>query len=412
MHTQMHTLNVVHYFGNQQHAHPPPDDMILATVLMEEMKARIDADPTKHLPRMWDDVLEWHETTHGQGFVYPDFHEYKTTLYRHRAISLPDLPGNVHDIDFTAIDQTWSCTKRGTQFMRKHDTNYGITIFTTQEQLELLADSRFILADGTFKTASPPYQQLYTIHSIENNRRVPLVFALMTNKATVDYERLLHLLHRYTQRATNRIWDPQMVITDYELGMMNAVRTQLPNSDNGGCLFHFNQEIFKKVKEYGLVRAYRRDQRVQDFVRKIMALPFLPIPLVRLNYNLHKHTHRRLIQRYPALAQLTRYVELTVYNRPVRLRTTNMIEGWHKKWNDMVARVRPNIWYLIISLKREEGVINRIIRKIRRNRPPPPQLRKYRRLNELIVLYKTEYQNQVKTLDQYWDAIQYVCHHF
>ena len=424
MHTQTGTLNVVHYLGNDQHQHPPPDHAILSSVLLEEMRTRIDNDPTKHLPKMWEEVIDWHENTHGQGFVYPDFEEFHSTLYRHRSTTLPDLPATVNDIDFAAINQEWSRTMRGTQFMCKHDTNYGITIFTTLEQLELLADSRFNLADGTFKTASPPYQQLYSIHGIENNRRVPLVFALMTNKATADYQRLLHLLHRYTRRATNRVWAPDMIITDYEIGMMNAVATELPNTDHGGCLFHFDQAIFKKVKEYGLVRAYRRDQRVQDFVRKIMALPFLPIPLLRMNYNQHKHAHRRLIRRYPGLARLTRYFENTwlngpfplvmwnVYNRQCRLRTTNAVEGWHHRWNERVARVRPNIWYLIICLKKEEAVIHRAIRKIRRNAPPPRQIRKYRRLNELITLYKTEYQTQAKTLDQYWDAIQYVCHNF
>ena len=108
--------------------------------------------------------------------------------------------------------------------MLKHDTNWGITIFSSLEQLQILADSRFLLADGTFKTAPPPYAQLYTLHGIQNNRRVPLVFALMTNKATADYVRLLQLLHRYIRRATGgRLFDPEMIITDYELGMINAV---------------------------------------------------------------------------------------------------------------------------------------------------------------------------------------------
>ena len=424
LHTQIHSLNVVHYNGNRQHLHAPADDVILSTVIMDEMKQRIDDDPTKHLPKMWEEVIEWHENAHGHGYVYPEFSEFKSSLYRQRSLSLPPLPATVNDIDFATINQEWSRTSRGTQFLRKHDTNFGITIFTSIEQLELLADSRFNLADGTFKSAPPPYQQIYTIHGIENNRRVPLVFALMTNKATVDYQRLLHLLHRYTRRATNRIWDPDMIITDYEIGMMNAVATDLPNTEHRGCLFHFDQAIFNKVKEYGLVRAYRRDQNVLNYVRKIMALPFLPRLVVRPQYNLHKQTNNRLIRRYPALARLNRYFELTwlngpfpiqmwnVYDRHLRLRTTNTIEGWHHRWNNVVARIHPNIWYLIICLKREEAVVHRAIRKIRANRPPPRQIRRYRRLNELIALYKTEFQHGAKTVGEYWDAIQYVCHNF
>ena len=109
----------------------------------------------------------------------------------------------------------------------------------------------------------------------------------MQNCATADYTRLLQLLSRYVLRATNRQFDPDMIITDYELGMINAVPIVLPNTDHGGCVFHFDKCIFGKVKEYGLVRAYRNDNRVQKFIRKIMALPFLPIALLRNNYNLH-----------------------------------------------------------------------------------------------------------------------------
>ena len=365
-----------------------------------------------------------HVILHNNGLVYPAFSEVKSSLYRHRSITLPPLPTTIHDIDFAAINQEWSRTNRGSRFMRKHDTQFGITIFTTLEQLQLLASSRFNLADGTFKTAPPPYAQIYTIHGVENNRRVPLVFALMMNKATADYQRLFQLLHRYTNRAANRVWSPRLFVTDYETGMLNAVATELPNTRHGGCLFHFDQAIWKKVKEYGLTRAYRRDQRVQDFIRKIMALPFLPVALLRINYNLHKAAHRRLFRRYPALNRLTRYVEFTwlngpfpllmwnVFDRHPRLRTTNAVEGWHHRWNRNVARIRPNIWYVIISLKREEAHIHRVIRKIRANRPPPPQIRRYRQLNNLILLYKQEYMQNIKTLDQYWDAIKYACHNF
>ena len=423
LHTQQNSLVVLQNVG--VHTHPPPGDVVASTTILEEAKQRIDDDPTRHVPRIWEEVLEWYERTHNNnGWILPDFTEFRSTLYRHRAVSLPPLPHNINDIDFGAVNPTWSSTLRGTQFMRKHDTNWGITIFTTSEQLQLLADSRFLVADGTFKTASAPYQQLYTIHGIANNRRVPLVFALMTNRATGDYTRLLQLLRRYVFQATNRPFDPDMIITDYELGMINAVGIELPNTDHGGCHFHFTQAIFGKVKEYGLVRAYRGDQRVQEFVRKIMALPFLPIALLRLNYNLHTQRNRRLIRHYPALARLLRYFEMTwlngpfplalwnVYNRPLRLRTSNVCESWHKRWNGIVARIHPNIWYLIICLKREEIVIHRVIRKIRSNRPPPPQIRRYRMLNELINQYKTEYLRNVKTLDEYWNAIQYVCHQF
>ena len=330
------------------------------------------------------------------------------------------------DIDFTAIDPTWSTTKRGTSFLRKHDDNYGITIFATEEQIQLLSERRFLVADGTFKTAPEPYQQIYSFHGIVGNRRIPLLFALMQNRAAADYTRLLQLINRYVSRITNinNNFSPDMVVTDYELGFINALPNVLPNTQHRGCLFHFDKAVFKKVKEYGLLLDYRNNNRVTKYVRKIMALPFLPILLLRNSYNLHKQRHRRLIRRFPALARLNLYVEQTwlngpfplplwnVYNRPLRLRTSDACEGWHHRWNTRVARVHPNVWYLLIALKREEVVIHRAIRNYRRNRRPQPQRRAYRLLNERIQQLKTEYTRNVKTLDEYWDAIEYACHRF
>ena len=74
-----------------------------------------------------------------------------------------------NDIDFATINHEWSRTHRGTQFLRKHDVNFGITIFTSLEQLELLANSRFNLADGTLRPRRhltnryTPYMGLRTI---------------------------------------------------------------------------------------------------------------------------------------------------------------------------------------------------------------------------------------------------------
>ena len=137
LHTFANGLAVLQ--NNGVHIHPPPGDIVASAAVLEEAKRRIDADPTKHVPRVWEDVLDWYEQTHNNaGWILPEFSEFKSSLYRHRAESLPPLPNNINDIDFGAIDRTWSTTRRGTQFLRKHDTNWGITIFTTLEQLQVL----------------------------------------------------------------------------------------------------------------------------------------------------------------------------------------------------------------------------------------------------------------------------------
>ena len=78
--------------------------------------------------------------------------------------------------------------------------------------------------------------------------------------------------------------------------------------------FYIDKAIFKKVKRYGLERAYRNNEDIKAYIRKIMALPFLPVLLLRNSYNVLKRRCRRLIRRNPRLARLNRYFERTWLN--------------------------------------------------------------------------------------------------
>ena len=104
----------------------------------------------------------------------------------------------------------------------------------------VLSDYRSIAADGSFMTAPAPYQQFYNFHAIVGNRRIPVLFALMQNRAVGHYTRLLHLSKRLVRRLTNRGFNPTIIITDYEQGMINAIPLELPDTEHGGCLFHFD----------------------------------------------------------------------------------------------------------------------------------------------------------------------------
>ena len=424
IHTR-HNSTIVIFDNHMRHGHALPNDVTLKSELLETAKQAVDDDPTICMPKLWEDVCGAHERRHpNAGHRYPEFSEVKSTLYRYRSNALPPIPDEIDDVDFNQIPAVWSTTSRGTRFMRKHDINFGITLFCTNEQLDLLSETRFLVADGTFKTAPDPYRQVYTFHGIIGGRRIPLVFALMEQRTTAHYIRLLELISRYVLRVTATVWDPQLIVTDYEIGFMNARIQCLPNCVHRGCLFHIDKAIFKKVKRYGLERAYRNNDDIKAYIRKIMALPFLPVLLLRNSYNLLKRRCRRLIRRNPRLARLNRYFERTwlnggfpiplwnCFNRPVRLRTTNAVEGWNFRWNRRVGLTHPNLWFFIIALKKEEAVVHRSIRQFRRNQPPPQQRRNYRRLNRVIQSLRDDYQNNAITLDGYWDAITYACHNF
>ena len=293
----------------------------------------------------------------------------------------------------------------------------------------VLKDSDVIFSDGTFKTAPPPYVQLYTLHGVVRDRRIPLVFALLTSKNTQAYVRVLRIIDRFLRHNHQVHFTPQRIIVDFELGFINAVNAEIPAVTVGGCHFHFCKRLYKKVQDLGLQGAYGNDNDVKKFVLMMMALAFLPRNVVIVCYNNLRTTpavfniNANLFITYPALAAFCQYIEATwlrgsypialwnVYRRANNERTSNVCEGWHHRFNRRVAIVHPNVWRFIIHLQKEEMHIRRAIRRSERGANPPPQKRKYVDLNNRIDNARQAYQNNLP-LNLYWRQIRHVCHRF
>ena len=84
LHTLAGGLAVIH--NNGEHRHPPPDDLIASAAIMEEAKRRITADPTKHVPLIWEDVLDWYERRHNNA-ILPEFIDFKSSQIYHNPSS-------------------------------------------------------------------------------------------------------------------------------------------------------------------------------------------------------------------------------------------------------------------------------------------------------------------------------------
>jgi hypothetical protein len=195
--------------------------------------------------------------------------------------------------------------------------------------------------------------------------RLPLVFALLDGKGAFHYRKMFSIL----REKMGGVFAPETVISDYETGIINAVASEFPNSLHLGCYFHFTQSVYRNIQRLGPCRAYESDHRVKMIGRKLMALGFLPIGLVRLNFERLKNRRRtqRLMVLYPALVDLFQYFESTwlncpmrpikmwnVFDREHRLQTTNLCEGFNSQWNAGVARNHPSLWIVIRNSKRQQ----------------------------------------------------------
>ena len=107
------------------------------------------------------------------------------------------------------------------------------------------------------------------------------------------------------------------------------------------CYFHFNQSLWRHVKELGLTRAYRNNEHVKKVIRKVMSIDFLPTAIVRNNFVLLHTENRtwRLFRRYPGLVEFFNYVYnnyidrnfpvtlWNVYDRDMDCHTNNHAKG-------------------------------------------------------------------------------------
>ena len=120
-----------------------------------------------------------------------------------------------------------------------------------------------------------------------------------------------------------------------------------------GCLFHWNQALFRKIQDVGLQKAFHTNRVVNSYCKLVMVLPFLPAEWI-------EPVFQQLKRAAPStsLNGLLRYIERqwinsttfpvaswSVYKRPFR--TNNDVEGWHHKLNVGSGAAGLNMYKLI-----------------------------------------------------------------
>jgi hypothetical protein len=120
----------------------------------------------------------------------------------------------------------------------------------------------------------------------------------------------------------------------------------------------YTQAIWRKVLRLGLAGLYSANPAIYIQIRKLMALAFAPLLLVRNTFNIFQAAAD------PQLAPLFAYFDdqwmtrtpLGLWNvYRVSRRTNNHLEGWHNRFANIVRKNKPNIWILICALKNEQA---------------------------------------------------------
>ncbi|XP_070198735.1 uncharacterized protein [Littorina saxatilis] len=176
-----------------------------------------------------------------------------------------------------------------------------------------------------------------------------------------------------------------------------------------------------------LRRLGRHWQDVQDLIKKVLALAFLPVALVRQNFQtlftdpLTANLARQVAGLQVFLAYFRRnYIipgnvaqpaEWNVYRRDVDTRSNNHVEAWNRRWNATVGRRHPNFWYFLTRVRQEEVLSRGAINAVARGEAPPARRLKYRRMETRIQRLKAEYHSGRRSLYRYWSACAHLVLH-
>ncbi|XP_052232878.1 uncharacterized protein LOC127845779 [Dreissena polymorpha] len=104
--------------------------------------------------------------------------------------------------------------------------------------------------DGTFKVVKQPFYQLHSIHAFvkkeEDEKQVPLAYALMSRRSKEDYVQVFRSLRR-------RLGDPivEWFMLDFEAATWQAIREAFPGAVIKECVLE-NQ---RRGTEYRLPTA-------------------------------------------------------------------------------------------------------------------------------------------------------------
>ena len=306
-------------------------------------------------------------------------------------------------IKFLELPAEFKKTNDGDRFLlydSYEDESYNldcgrILVFGTRENLRVLEKTDIWYLDGTFKVVPTIFFQLFTIlgsvtqHYKGTDRKIalPLVYALLESKAEKAYSKVIEETLLSAEEWGIRANQPSSVMTDLEMGIINAVKQHLPPESIRLCLFHLCQSVYRKIQTEGLQEQYgdKDDTSLREASKSMCALAFVPpedvvdvfdtlynelpeefLPVANY-FEVNYIRGVRAIGRRKAVAVRYAPASWNHYSSVLQgtARTNNASEGWHNRFQLLVGKRHPSLYSFLKELKKEQADVEYIRRELR-----------------------------------------------
>ena len=124
-------------------------------------------------------------------------------------------------------------------------------IFASKELNDVIENVDFCESDATFYVCPQHFYQFFTIMVSYKNHAFPAFFALMTKKTEKLYSSILNEIKVHFPN-----FNPSVSMSDFERAIMSSFEQTFPGIILHGCVFHYKQGVYKKVKKYCLSRVF------------------------------------------------------------------------------------------------------------------------------------------------------------
>ncbi|CAF5189524.1 unnamed protein product, partial [Rotaria magnacalcarata] len=221
----------------------------------------------------------------------PTARSMQSLFYYHRKFGVPTLPTS---IDFD-VPLQFTVTVDKEPFLicdLKQNGTRKFILFANERQLGLLFNSELLFMDGTFDVSPAQFKQLYTIHAIKHDQVYACVFGLLGSKKSHTYKNLFQELKSIAAKMNLR-FDPKMITSDFETGLIRAIQQEFPQAEHRGCVFHHMQAMYRHVEHCGLTAVYKEQGVPRDVLRRLFSLCLMPKDTIEGHYQRLLHSIKK-----------------------------------------------------------------------------------------------------------------------